>query len=119
MVGKSNSVIDLIFLCNGSSKLNSHIIYPDWRLISDYTLLTITIPIAEKFIQSSKLMIPKKSKEEEKFIKEVIAIFKSLNTSSITNHEFLEQVINLLVSKFNQAWNSNTRKVNIMKHSKK
>jgi len=28
--GESNSVINLMFLCNGSSKLNSHIIHPDW-----------------------------------------------------------------------------------------
>ena len=30
MIEESNLVIDLIFLCNRSSKLNSHIIYPGW-----------------------------------------------------------------------------------------
>ena len=29
----SNSVIDLIFLCNGSSELDSCLIYSDWQLI--------------------------------------------------------------------------------------
>ena len=30
MIEESNLVIDLIFLCNRSSKLNSHIIHPGW-----------------------------------------------------------------------------------------
>jgi len=43
MTGESNSVINLMFLHNGSSELNSHIIHPDWRLISDHMPLTITM----------------------------------------------------------------------------
>ena len=117
--GESNSVIDLMFLCNGSSKLNGHIIHPDWQLMLDHAPLTITIPITEEFVQSSKLTIPKKSKEEEKFVKEVISIFKSLNTSSITNCESLEQIVNSLASRLEQVWFSNARNVNITKHSKK
>jgi len=108
-----------MFLCNGSSELNSHIIHPDWRLTLDHVLLTITIPIAEEFFQSSKLTIPKKSKEEEKFIKKVISIFKSLNTSLITNCESLKQIVNSLASGLEQAWFSNARNINITKHSKK
>jgi len=119
MAGESNSVIDLMFLCNGLSKLNSHIIHPNWQLISDHTPLTITIPIAEEFIQFSKLMIPKKSEEEEKFIKVVISIFKSLNTLSITNCKSLEQIVNSLASGLEKAWFSNAKNVNITKHSKK
>ena len=30
IIGESNSVINLMFLCNRSSELNDHIIYPDW-----------------------------------------------------------------------------------------
>jgi len=67
-------------------------------------LLTITIPIAEEFVQSSKLTIPKKSKEGEKFVKKVISIFKSLNTSLITNCKSLEQIVNSLASGLEQAW---------------
>ena len=117
--GESNSVIDLMFLRNRSSELNGHIIHPNWWLMSDHAPLTITIPIAEEFVQSSKLTIPKKSEEGEKFVKEVISIFKSLDTSSFTNRESLEQIINSLASRLEQAWFSNTRNVNITKHPKK
>jgi len=85
----------------------------------DYTSLTITIPIKEKFVQLSKFSLLKKYKEEETFVKEVVAIFKSLDTSTLLNQESLEQVVNSLALKIDQAWNTNTRKVNIMKHSKK
>ena len=118
-VGESNSVIDLMFLCSGLSELNCHSIHPNWHLTSDYAPLTITISIEEGFIQLSKFSLLKKSEEEEMFVKEVIVIFKSLDTSTLLNQESLEQVVNSLVSKIDQAWNANARKVNIMKHSKK
>jgi len=50
----SNSAIDLIFLYSGLLELNSHSIYLDWCLISDHTLLTITIPIVKESVTSSK-----------------------------------------------------------------
>jgi len=118
-VGELNLVIDLMFLYSGLSELNCHSIYPDWNLTSDYASLTITISIKEEFVQSSKFSLVKKSEEEEMFVKEVVAIFKSLDTLTLLNQEFLEQVVNSLVSKIDQAWNTNARKVNIMKHSKK
>jgi len=118
-VGESNLVIDLIFLCNGLSELNCHLIHPDWNLTSDHVSLTIIIPIKEEFVQSSKFSLLKKSEEEEMFVKEVVTIFKSLDTLTLLNQEFLEQIVNSLVSKIDQAWNANARKVNIMKHSKK
>ena len=43
----SNSVIDLMFLQYGSTKLNNHSIHPNWCLTSDHVPLLITIPIAE------------------------------------------------------------------------
>ena len=119
IVGKLNSVINLIFLCNGSSELNNHLIHPKQHLTSDHVPLTVTILIAKEFIQTSKLLILKKSDEKEVFIKEVISIFKFINTLTMSNQESLEQVVNVLVSRIDQAWNTNTRRVNIMKHSKK
>ena len=97
IVGESNSVINLIFLYNGSSKLNNYLIHPDRRFTSDYAPLTVTISIEEEFIQSSKLVLPKKSEEKEMFVKEVVNIFKSLNILTLSNQEYLEQVINSLV----------------------
>ena len=65
--------------------------------------LTVTIPIEEEFIQLSKLSLPKKSKEEESFVIEAVNIFKSFNTSTLSNQESLEQVVNSLVLRINQA----------------
>jgi len=47
--------------------------------------LPVTISIEEEFVQSSKLSLPKKSKEEESFVTEVVDIFKSLDTSILSN----------------------------------
>ena len=117
--GELDLVIDLMFLYSGSNKLNNHAIHPDWQLTSDHTPLTVTISIEEEFVQTAKLLLPKKSNKEEAFIKEVSSIIKSLNTLNLLNQESLEQVINLLVARTKQAWNTNARKVNITKHSKK
>ena len=98
-IGKSDSVIDLMFLCSRSRELNEHIIHPDWCLSSDHVPLTITILIAKEFIHSSKLKILKNSEEEEIFVKEIINIFKALNTLSIMNCELLEYTINSLATR--------------------
>jgi len=118
-IGKSDLVIDLMFLCSGSNELNNHAIHLDWRLTSDHAPLTITITIEEEFVQTAKLSLPKKSNKKEAFIKEVSSIIKSLDTSSLLNQESLELVVNLLVARIEQVWNANTGKVNITKHSKK
>jgi len=118
-MGKSNSVINLMFLCSGLNELNNHSIHPDWCLILDHIPLTVTIPIEEEFFQSSKLFLPKKSKEEELFVMEVVDIFKFLDTLILSNQESLEQVVNSLALRINQAWNTNARKINITRHSKK
>ena len=114
IVGKSYLVINLMFLCSGLSELNNHSIHPDWCLTSDHMPLTVTIPIEEEFVQLSKLSLPKKSKEEEMFVKEVVDIFKSLDILTLSDQESLEQVVNSLASRIDQAWNTNARKVNIM-----
>ena len=117
-MGESYSVIDRIFLYSGLSKLNNHVIYLEWWLISNHTPLTITISIIEELVLTSKFLLPKNS-EEKAFIKEVAFVFKFLETLNLSNHESLEQVINLLVAKVEQAWNANARRVNIIKYSKK
>ena len=60
--GMSNSVLDLIFFCNNSSKLNRHIIHPSWRLTSNHALLTITITIEEEHMMNIKFSLSKNSK---------------------------------------------------------
>ena len=81
--GESDSVIDLMFLCCESSKLNSHSIHPSWRLTSDHAPLTIAISIKEEHVMTSKFSLSKNSEEEEKFIKEVIYAFKLLDTTNL------------------------------------
>jgi len=89
-----------MFLQSGSSKLNNHSIYPDWRLISNYTPLTVFIPIAEENINLSKFSIPKNSEEEVMFIKEVSSI---LDISDLSNINKLENVVNTLASNTESA----------------
>ena len=81
--GKSDSIIDLIFLYSRSSKLNSHLIHSFWRLTSDHAPLTITISIKEEYVMTSKFSLSKNTKEEEEFIKEVIHVFKLLDTINL------------------------------------
>ena len=99
--GKSNSVIDLIFLHSRSTKLNNYLIHPDWHLSSNHTSLTIMIPITEEFITSSKLSILKGSEEEVTFVKEASAIIRNLNTSNLTDNVKLENLVNLFRSRIN------------------
>jgi len=89
-----NSVLDLMFLCSGSSELDSHHIHPESRLSSDHAPFSVEIPIIEKVVQSSKFMILSKSNQEKAFIEEVISNFKTLNTNNIDNSDKLDYVIN-------------------------
>ena len=114
----ANSIIDLMFLQYGSSKLNQHSIHPDSRLTLDHAPLTITIPIADEIISISKLSIPPNSEQETVFVKEIIVIFKNLETSNITNKDNLENNVNHLEMLIKQAWTKNAKHSRIMKHSK-
>ena len=106
---EANSVIDLMFLRSGSTELNNHSIHPDWRLLSDHAPLTVTIPIAEEYITSSKLSILKKSEEEAIFVKEATAAIKNLNTSNLTDSVKLESLVNLFGSRIEYTWEKNAK----------
>ena len=114
----SNSVIDLMFLYCNSYKLNTHLIHPEWHLTSDYTPLTITIPIVEEHITTRKRTIIKNSDEEDKFIKKIIASFAKLNLSNISNISDLEKVVLDFVNIIDCTWMKYLKLVNITKHSK-
>ena len=119
MIGEANSIIDLMFLRYGSSKINQHSIHPDWCLTSDHAPLSIVIPIMDGIISTSKLLIQQKSKQENAFIEEVILSFKNFDTSNITNKENLEYMVNKLNLLVDQAWNKNAKHSRITKHSKR
>jgi len=104
-VGETNLTINLMFLRCDSIELNQHSIHPDWRLTSDHAPLSVTIPIANEFITTSKLSIQQNSKQENAFIKKVISVFQNLDTLNISNKECLENTVNSLNLLINQAWN--------------
>ena len=64
MVGEANSVIDLMFLQSGSNELNNHSIHPGWQLSSDHAPITVSIPITEENIVTSKFFIVKIAKRK-------------------------------------------------------
>jgi len=117
-VGEANLTIDLMFLRYDSIELNQHSIHPDWWLTSDHAPLSITIPITNKFITTLKLSIQQNSEHENAFIKEVISVFQNLDTLNISNKECLENMVNILNSLINQAWNKNAKQLRITRYSK-
>ena len=58
---ESNSIIDLIFLHYGSSKLDQYSIILESRLSSDHAPLSVIIPLFREVIQMSKLLLAPKS----------------------------------------------------------
>jgi len=101
--GEANSVIDLIFLCYGSTELNQHSIHPDSRLSSDHAPLSINIPINKEVVCTLKLSIHPKSEQETAFIEEVISNFKNLDMSNIADMKKLECTVNQLGAIIDQA----------------
>ena len=99
MTGKVNLVIDLMFLRSGLMELNNHSIHPDWQLFSDHASLTVTIPITEENIISSKFSIAKNSKEKESFINDVLYAIKNINVDDLSDSNKLKFVTNTLASK--------------------
>ena len=118
MAGKSNSVIDLMFLQSGLTELNNHLVHPDWCLSLDYAPLTVSIAIDKENINLFRFFIVKNSEEEVSFIKEVKHAIKSVDISDISNPIKLEETTNSLTSKIEYTWRMNSKRVNIMKHSK-
>ena len=117
-IGKSNLVIDLMFLHNRLSKLNNRSIHPDWRLIFNHAPLTVSILIVEENINSSKFSIVKNSEEEASFIKDILSIIKNLNVSNLSDIDKLEDVVNTFALYTKHAWEKNSKLINITRHSK-
>ena len=93
MAGESNFIIDLMFLHYSSSELDQHSIILESQLSSDHTPLSVIIPLFKEVIQTSKLSLALKSKQESAFITDVILKFKNLDTTNFKDIVNLEQVI--------------------------
>jgi len=72
----------------------------------------------DETINTLKLSIQQNSKQETTFIREVISVFKNLNSLNISNKEYFENMVNNLNSLINQAWNKNAKLTRITRHSK-
>ena len=107
-----------MFLRYRSTKLNQYSIHPDWWLTSNHTPLSVTIPIVDETINTLRLLIQQNSEQETAFIKEVISVFKNLNTLNISNKECLKNMVNNLNSLINQVWNKNAKQMRIIRHFK-
>ena len=105
--GKSNLVIDLMFLQCSSIELDQHTILSESQLSSDHVPLAIDIPICNEFIHSSKLVITPGSNQEKEFIKDVISSLNSLDTSNIESVDSLNRVVNQLGTIIEQMWSKN------------
>ena len=116
--GESNSVIDLMFLCCGSTELDRHFILPNYRLSSDHAPLTIDIPIGDEIVQSTKLSVVPGSNQEKDFIIDIISNLQVLDTSNIDSVDNLNLVVNHLGSIIEQMWSKNTKRTKISKHLK-
>ena len=108
-----------MFLYNGSSELNNHLIHLEWHLISNHTPLTISIPIVEENINMTKFSIAKNSKEEMAFIKDIITSIKNLDISNLSNNKSLEDIVNSFAFHIEHAWEKNSKQLNITRHSKR
>jgi len=84
-------------------KVNNHFIHPDLQLSSDYAPLSVTITIEEKYVDLFKFFITKNSKEEKKFIKDVLLTIKSIDILDLSDISKIEDVTNSFVSKVKLA----------------
>jgi len=114
----SNSVLNLIFLQFGSEELDNHSVQPEWHFISDYTPLTIIIPIIKEHIQNKKQTIVKNSNEEKNFINELIKSISSIDINNLLNVKSLKNIVLTLACSVERIWEENSKIVNITKYFK-
>ena len=107
-----------MFLHSGSSKLNNYSIYPNWCLTLYHVPLTITIPIIEESINSTKCSIIKDSNEKAAFIKDVFISIRNLNMSNLSDITSLDNIINEFTNKVKSTWEKNSKIINIIRHFK-
>ena len=86
-----------MFLHPNSLSLDNYMIYLEWRLLSNHAFPSVDITIFEEFAQNKKHIIIKGSKEEKKFIAELIKAIKGLNMTHITSKEALEKIMDKFI----------------------
>ena len=114
----ANSVIDLMFLRPNFSEIDNHTIHPKLQYSLDHASLTADISIIKKFVLNKWYAIIKNSKEEDKFIIELIDAIKKINTEWLMNKESLKLAVQEFANKSDIIWYEHLKYVNITKHSK-
>ena len=114
----SNLVLNLMFLCPNSIELDNHHIYPKQQLISDHVPITVNIHICEEQVQTRKQSLPKNSKEEACFVKDLICFIKKLNTNLLPSVDALETIVQSLTNNIDKIQQKHSKMVNITKYSK-
>jgi len=107
-----------MFLKYGLEELDNYFIHPEWRLSSDYTLLTISILIEKQHIHNRKRSIAKDSVKVKIFIKDMIKDFTTIDISNLTDIESLEIAVNSFALAIDRAWEKNSKIITISRHSK-
>ena len=92
-------------------EINNRSIHPNLRLSSDHIPLSVTITIEEENIDMFKLSIAKNSKEEKKFINDILLAIKNINISDLSDISKIEDVTNFFTSKVKLAWKVNAKRV--------
>ena len=92
-------------------EINNRSIHPNLRLSSDHIPLSVTITIEEENIDMFKLSIAKNSKEEKKFINDILLAIKNINISDLSDISKIEDVTNFFTSKVKLAWKVNAKQV--------
>jgi len=98
-INDANFVIDLMFLRPNSLEFNNYTIHPKLQYLSNHTLLTVNISIIKEFVPDKQHMIIKNSKEENKFIFELIKAIKKIDTRNLMNKNLLELAVQEFANK--------------------
>ena len=114
----SNSVLDLVFTWPSSTEFNYYHIHLDERLMSDHASITVNIYIDNENIPTKWHSLVKGSDEEKQFIEDLTRFIKNLNISPIQNAEFLEEIVQHLVTNIENIWFKYLKTVNITRYSK-
>ena len=116
-------IADSLSLCISSVIIQiptryTHVIHPEWILLSDHIPFMVKILMFEEHIQTRKRTIVKGRKEEFKFITDVTDLIKSLNTIHISNKEDLECIVQEFVYNTDKIWFKHSKMVDITKYLK-
>ena len=74
-------------------EINNHLILLKSRSPFDHTSLTVIISIIEESIQDKQQTIVRNSKEEKKFVAELINTIRNIDTIDISSKELLEETV--------------------------